>query len=108
VIEIPVFEMPTTYTVSVVPADDIHASTFDITVEHRGRGLWAVCWFGRCLTADGDWDFEPSPSGREDDWLAAHRFDLQTALRLAREAAPNIRVNGLTAREVAARNGATT
>lgn len=33
---------------------------------------------------------------REDDWLAAHRFDLDTALKLAREAAPHVTVNGRT------------
>ena len=38
----------------------------------------------------------PSPSGREDDWLATHRFDLDTALNLAKEAAPKLTTNGFT------------
>ncbi len=36
------------------------------------------------------------PSERDDDWLDAHRFDLDTALMLAKEAAPKVTVNGFT------------
>jgi hypothetical protein len=37
------------------------------------------------------------PHGRSAAWLAAHRFDLDTALRLAQAAAPTVTVNGRTA-----------
>ena len=87
----------TRYEVSVLPHDDINRSCFTITVESRGRGLWAVARHSQCLDASGQWDWEPSPSNREDDWLATHRFDLDTALKLARETAPTLRVNGETA-----------
>jgi hypothetical protein len=36
------------------------------------------------------------PSEREDDWLDTHRFDLDTALKLAKEQAPLVTVNGYT------------
>lgn len=42
------------------------------------------------------WDYEMRPSEREDEWLATHRFDEAIALRLAKEAAPHVTVNGRT------------
>jgi hypothetical protein len=86
----------TRYTVNCLPEDGIDSHVFEIAVEYRGRGLWAVTRHSRCLAADGTWDWEMRPSEREDAWLDAHRFDLDTALRLAKEAAPKITVNGFT------------
>lgn len=74
-----------------------------LAVEDRGNGQWAVTRPRRCLGVDGEWDWEPIPSEREDDWLAAHRFDLATALALAKQAAPTVAVNGITAAQAAAR-----
>lgn len=87
----------TRYTVSVLPEDSVNRGHYDLSVERRAPGRWAVCWLSRCLGADGEWDYEPLPSSREDDWLESHRFDLDTALRLAQEAAPGVTVNGMTA-----------
>lgn len=87
----------TRYEVSVLPHDDINRSIFTIHVEARGHGLWAVTRYRDCLGTDGQWEWEPLPSNREDDWLATHRFDLDTALKLAREAAPHLICNGHTA-----------
>lgn len=90
------------YTVNCLPEDDTDGHVFEITVEYRGRDRWAVLRHGRCLGADGLWDYEVRPSEREDDWLATHRFDLDTALKLAKEAAPKIRVNGFTVEDALA------
>ncbi|MFD7661301.1 hypothetical protein [Streptomyces sp. NPDC059788] len=86
----------TRYTVSCLTEDDINARAFDIEIVYRGDGRWAVCRLGKCLSADGTWSYESIPSERRDDWLAKHRFDFETAERLAREAAPHITVNGHT------------
>lgn len=86
----------TRYTVNCLPENGIDSHVFEITVEYRGRGLWAVKRHSQCLAADGTWDWEMRPSEREDDWLAEHRFDLDTALKLAKEAAPKVTVNGFT------------
>jgi len=86
----------TRYEVSCLPEDDPERFAWTLTVEYRGRDLWAVCRMGQCLGTDGQWDYEPRPSGREDDWLKTHCFDLDTALRLAEKAAPHIVVSGLT------------
>lgn len=89
----------TRYEVSVLPEDDINRSVFTVNVEFRGTDRWAVVRHGWCLDSNGGWDYELRPSEREDDWLESHRFDLDTALRLAREAAPGLIVNGHTAVE---------
>jgi hypothetical protein len=87
----------TEYTVSTLPLDHPERHNFEITVAWRNVDRWAVIQRGRqCLGADGEWDWESIPSEREDEWKATHRFDLDTALRLAREAAPKVKVNGRT------------
>ncbi|SEN88185.1 hypothetical protein [Nonomuraea pusilla] len=87
---------PTRFDVSCLPLDDINALGFTVTVEYRGRDKWAVLNSRWCLSSTGEWDWESIPSEREDDWLATHRFDLETAKRLAMEAAPKMTCNGWT------------
>jgi len=89
---------PTRYEVSCLPVDHREHHHFTIEVKFRGPGdLWAVTTiFGACLSSEGEWDYEPSPSNRTDEWKATHRFDLDTALRLAKEQAPLMTVNGWT------------
>lgn len=100
----------TRYEVSCLPQDDINTRHFTITVEYRGNGRWAVLDGPFALDAIGARDYEPRPSDREDDWLAAHRFDLDTALAIAKNAAPLIVVNGWTVEQsladIAAREAA--
>lgn len=93
---------PSQFEVSVLPEDDINYPHYVVTVEARGAGRWAVVRHRQCLGADGEWSWESIPSEREDDWLATHRFDLETAQRLAIEAAPSVYVNGRTAAQVLA------
>ncbi|ARX81577.1 hypothetical protein SMD44_00975 [Streptomyces alboflavus] len=92
-----VFVQTTEVEVSVLPEGDINRLVFTITVAYRGDDQWAVIRHGECLGSDGNWDYELRPSEREDEWLATHRFDFQTALKLATDAAPGIRCNGETA-----------
>ena len=108
-----VFVRPTQYVVSVFPdwlredrAAASDASAWDVRIEERSAGKWAVVRGSCCLGADGEWVFEPSPSNREDEWLATHRFDIKEATRLAVEAAPHVIVNGLTATQVRDRHAA--
>lgn len=101
--EVKIYEQAVTYEVGVLPPDHIDAHSFRITVEWRGGEAWAVLHMRYCLGADGEWDWEAHPSERSDDWLATHRFPLEEALRLAREVAPTVKVNGTTAAELAAR-----
>lgn len=99
---------PTEYEVSILPEGDINRLVFTITVQYRGDQRWAVTRHGSCLGADGTWDFGIKEYDRGDTWLDAHRFDLDTALRLARAAAPHVVVNGHTATDAYHRTHPTT
>lgn len=91
-------DIATTFTICAHPNPaSINYYSYAIEVTDRGDGRWAVCRMKRCLDADGEWDYEPIPSERTDEWLATHRFDRDTAIRLAREAAPKVKVNGIAA-----------
>jgi len=62
-----------------------------VTVE-LVRGMdadrWAVRRMGRAvLNVDGQWEHEPLPSSRSDEFLARTRFDLETAWAMAEKAA---------------------
>jgi hypothetical protein len=92
------------YTVSCLPDDDMNGDLFAIRVQYRGNGRYAVIRGGdMCLGADGTWDRGVKEYDRGDDWLDAHRFDLDTALKLAKEQAPLVTVNGHTVADALAR-----
>jgi hypothetical protein len=91
---------PTNYVVSCLPDGHFERHLFTLNVAYRGEGRWAVLSRGQCLATDGTWDHEMRPSEREDEWIAAHRFDLDTALRLAKEQAPLLTVNAHTVTDV--------
>lgn len=93
----------TAYAVSCVPEDNINAWHFTVKVEYRGRGLWAVTDGIGCFNIDGDRSYESTTSERRDEWLAEHRFELDTALALAKRVAPLLRVNGYSVADVLAR-----
>jgi hypothetical protein len=110
----------TKYSVNCLPEDGIDSHVFELTVEYRGDGRWGVYRNAHCcLGTDGTWSYgyawrdgsqEPSSdeewteyhAGRE-AWLDAHRFDEETALRLAKEHAPQVTVNGITVRRALSR-----
>lgn len=107
-LKVDTFISPIRYTVSIFPewmrnSDDSltvsESNTWSLTVEWRGQKRWGVFRTGMCLGSDGEWDYD-SPASREDEWIATHRFDLDTALKLAAEQAPLITINGYTALEV--------
>lgn len=84
----------TEVTVCALPEDHPEHDAYALRVQWRGGETHAVTRRCRCLGTDGAWDFEPSPSSRDDEWIAAHRFGYDEALRLAVEAAPHVKVNG--------------
>ena len=102
--------MPTAYAVSVVPFDhpSPDAHSFTLTVQRtnfQNEQLgWAIRRASFCLSSNGEWDYEPLPSSRDDDWLEAHRFPLQRALALAERHAPDVKVNGWRASEFTERH----
>lgn len=109
---------PVKFTVDLLPDDVPDRDVFTITIEER-NGRWGIFrGTHRQLGADLTWswgyawnggDREPATSDEWDDyhrgrdaWLNAHRFDLDTARRLAGEAAPHVKVMGTTAAQVLA------
>ncbi len=93
---------PTEYLVTALPVDHREARTFAVWVQDRGHGKYAVALHQNSsgqevLTRDGQWVWEPRPSSRSDEFIALTRFDLDEALRLAKEQAPRVRWNGQTA-----------
>lgn len=93
---------------SPVPIDTLDWATWAVRVEYSsgpvGEQRFAVRNLGRCLSWAGEWDEEPTSSGRTQDWLAAHRFTYAEAVSLARQVCRSVTWNGLTAVEVAARH----
>lgn len=90
--------------VAALPVDHPDAETWGLKVEWRGPGdRYAVIRHSHCLSVTGEWDPEPNPSSRDEAWIATHRFSHQAAMGLAAQAAPHVRINGVTAAEFAAR-----
>jgi hypothetical protein len=97
-----VYEQVTQYTVSPCPFDAPEAYRWRIAVVWRGRDRWAVTWGYETLNANGEWEIDPGPMADDHSHLPRTRFDLDTALRLAREAAPKLVHGGRTWAEWAA------
>lgn len=98
---------PTRFEVSLLPPEHEGFRYFRVFVEVLDRCGRAVHDGHSCLGGDGQWDHAgKSVYGRDDTWIAAHRFDLETAKRLAIEAAPGINVNGMNAAQALARKEA--
>lgn len=93
------------FRLTYLPEGHPEIDVWSLTVEWRGDGLWAICQRSQCLASDGVWDYEPSSSERTKEWRATHRFDLPTALRLAKAQLADIVVNGLSVFDVMERSG---
>jgi hypothetical protein len=96
-----VWTEPTAYTICAVPETVQDWDIFAITAEKTAPGRWAVRWRGRCLNLNLEWQREPVPSERDDEFLSWCRFDLDAALDAARRMAPGLRCNGITAERAA-------
>ncbi|MGW0577334.1 hypothetical protein ACWD25_15455 [Streptomyces sp. NPDC002920] len=95
---------PTAYVVSCLPEGHDERLTYTVNVVYRGAGLYAVKRNLKFADAAGTWEYEPgwpedggqADADAEEAWLAAHRFDHDTALKLARELAPTLTYRGRT------------
>lgn len=56
----------------------------EIRVERRGPDAWAVREMASVVNRDGEREPEPTPSSRDEDFIARTRFPLAEALRIAR------------------------
>lgn len=89
-----VFVRPTRYEVTAWPgpADAVNRSHYVLLVEWRGNDNCCVTDGFGCYRADGNREYEPLPSSREDDFIKRTRFPLDEALELARRIAPTMTV----------------
>lgn len=93
----------TEYTVYPTGYDtnDEEGPIFTVAVTNRGKG-WAVCWMGEVLNDSNQWEYEPQPSSRDDDFYNRCRFTQDDALDRAFAVVDEITVNGWTyARHIA-------
>jgi hypothetical protein len=94
-------EDATEFVVSAHPdRESINWDSFAIRVKDCGRYGWGVLRWSRCMNRAGKWVNQPDRDDRDDAWFAEHRFDLDTALRMARAEAPHLRVNGSSLADV--------
>jgi hypothetical protein len=101
----------TSYQVSIWPEDcsGIDSAMYCCSVVYSGFGKWKVrrgsaSSDAPALGSDGQWHYENLPSDRSTEELERDRFDVVTALALARDMAPRVELNGLTATEALARH----
>jgi hypothetical protein len=98
----------TRYVVSCLPEGHDERWTYTVQVEYRNDDLYVVTQRLKFANAEGAWEYEPnwpedgSEADAEDAWLAAHRFDHDTALRLARRLAKTLTCRGRTVADVLA------
>lgn len=71
--------------------------------DSEGNERWAVRNMAYCLSVAGEWELEPIPSSRTDEWLAEHRFSRHDAANLASEVCHTVMWNGRTADQIAER-----
>jgi hypothetical protein len=97
--------MASRYLVSCLPEGHEERFLFTIQVDYRGNGLWAVINRTRLLGKDGTWSFGADLDNTDDlhkaqeEWIADHRFDHDTAIRLAKQAAKNLSYRNYTVAE---------
>jgi hypothetical protein len=73
---------------------------FELTVEYRGRGKWAVTRMGSCYNRKGERGHESPPSGRTEEFLNEFRFSFEEAVEIAERVAPELRVNRFTVQDM--------
>lgn len=81
--------IPTRYVVLPIDVDPDMEDSFhrSLSVEWRGPGdAWAVMRFSQCLNHDGGWEYESSPSNRDDSFKVRCRFPLDEAFDRAETA----------------------
>lgn len=93
---------------SPIGLNSVNRVVWAVKVEYTGSRdeqdparCWAVRNLSRCLNDQEEWDHEPSPSSRSDEWLKTHRFTRDKAEELAIKVCHTVTWNGKTADDVA-------
>lgn len=75
----------TRYTVGIQSRKD-YTSLIQVEETDCEKGTWAVRRDGFVLNRDFEWEWEPMPSSRDDEFLARCRWQLASALEAASRA----------------------
>lgn len=62
------------------PIDTSPDGYLSVKIEKRSEGKWCVIFLSQVLNREGEWEYEPLPSGRDDDFIARTRFTLKEAV----------------------------
>ncbi|TDC15441.1 hypothetical protein E1265_26765, partial [Streptomyces sp. 8K308] len=79
---------------SALDPEHVNYHSHLLIVECKDRYGWGVHNGHQSLDAHCQWGAGTSVYGRDDAWTAQYRFDHDTALAIARSAAPHVIVNG--------------
>ena len=67
---------------------------YHVFIESRREGSWALVWMGSCMDLEGQFNDEPSPSNRDENFIKNHRFSTpEEAYQVFKEKS-NLVVNG--------------
>lgn len=75
-----------------MPLDSQNRYHFLLYVEDRGNDRWCVKDLSWCYDADGNTEYESSPTNRTDEFKDRFRFPLEEALALAKRLQPQMRL----------------
>ncbi len=65
---------PTQWTLCPVPVGEHQPVHIDRVRKRDGTDWYAIRQGGVCMDTVGDWEFEPLPSNRTEEWLQRFRF----------------------------------
>lgn len=84
------------YTIDPCPTHPVEPALFAVKIEWRGEDRWRVTHMSHVYGADGTFEYEGSNHREDENYMATHRFDLDTAVELARRIAPTVKVGRMT------------
>lgn len=74
--------MTTFHQYGIVPcAYAVPTEEMRVEIAWRGPDQWVIAGAGCCLNTDDQWEVEPQPSNRTDEFKARTRYSLQEAMQ---------------------------
>lgn len=76
----------TSLTISAIPEKYRNdTEQWDIKIERRGKGTYAVLWRNRTYSKKDGWEYESQPSSRTKKYIKNSRYSLAEAVKIAEE-----------------------
>lgn len=71
--------IPMTYAIKEL--QDIFLENRDPEQRHPDRSSWAIVSGSECMAKDGEWEYEPMPSNRDEDFFERCRYTYEEAVQ---------------------------